>query len=107
MTKKFILIFYYLTIFQFNPAYTQEDLRFYSVEEVRFSIQQFNIVGNLYLPKKEGKCGVAIWIHGDGPDLRTGRPGSPPQPLAPRAPSGTRPRRRRSLGSLGSAGLEG
>lgn len=56
----------------------QGDLQVSGIEEIHFSINQFSIVGNLYLPEGDGKHGLAIWVHGDGPDLRSGRfPGTP------------------------------
>jgi len=62
-----------LVISIFHPASGQDELNISTVEEIRFSYKHFEIVGNLYLPKEEGKNALAIWIHGDGPDLRTGR----------------------------------
>jgi len=56
-----------------NLVLGQKELHVSSTEEVRFSSNKFEIVGNLYLPVKDGKSALGIWIHGDGPDLRTGR----------------------------------
>jgi pimeloyl-ACP methyl ester carboxylesterase len=55
------------------PAAGQEDLHVSAVDSIRFSFEQFSIVGNLYLPQSEGKHPVAVWVHGDGPDRRTNR----------------------------------
>jgi hypothetical protein len=54
-------------------AFTQE-LHVSRVEDIRFASGTFNIAGNLYLPSDTAnKSGLIIWIHGSGPDLRTGR----------------------------------
>ena len=55
------------------PAAGQEDLHVSAVDSIRFSFEQFSVVGNLYLPQSEGKHPVAVWVHGDGPDRRTNR----------------------------------
>lgn len=62
-----------------NPAFSQVQKHISEVEEIRFSFDRFDLVGNLYLPagtdKNEGddKHALMIWVHGDGPDFRTGR----------------------------------
>lgn len=49
----------------------QEKLHVSKIEEIRFSIKQFKIVGNLYLPKEAGKDNLATWVHDDGSDHRS------------------------------------
>ena len=40
-----------------NLVLGQKELHVSSIEEVRFSSNQFKIVGNLYIPVKDGKSG--------------------------------------------------
>lgn len=71
--KNSMLIISILFLISSNLAANQKELHVSKVEEIRFSYCQFEIVGNLYLPKEHEKNALAIWVHGDGPDLRTGR----------------------------------
>lgn len=51
-----------------------QELHVSRIEDIRFVSGTFAIAGNLYLPSDTTKkCGLIIWIHGSGPDLRTSR----------------------------------
>ena len=47
-----------------------------SVEEVRFTSGDFELVGHLTLPGGSGPHGAVIVVHGDGPQTRTSTPGT-------------------------------
>lgn len=47
-----------------------------TVEEVRFTSGDFELVGDLTLPAGSGPHGAVIVVHGDGPQTRTSTPGT-------------------------------
>ena len=70
---RYLTVFGILFLYDFCPLSGQEELHVSAIEKIEFSCKQFSLTGNLYLPETGGKSALAIWVHGDGPDLRTGR----------------------------------
>lgn len=60
-----------LIIVSATPALSQKLEHNAAIEQISFSYEQFELVGNLYLPSEEGQNALMIYVHGDGPHIRT------------------------------------
>jgi pimeloyl-ACP methyl ester carboxylesterase len=71
--KNLILTIFISLLILSSLKANQNVLNFSSVEKISFNTHQFQIVGNLYLPKSTAPYALVIWIHGSGPDLRASK----------------------------------